>query len=160
MLFSKNIFFFSDMTFYLSLKAVNPQYRFGVTPVVSECAIAAYFTIEFKKHNHKSRWDNLPRMPTQDVSSLRSGRTGVVEAGSASMEMKTRSYDLHSKFNRCQAITAIKDLAYGYLNSFPPPDNSSTDRECNGLFSKARISLPGSSKIYKQLYSTGWTPCV
>ena len=56
----------------------------------------------------------------------------MVEAGSASVEMKTRSYGLHSKFNRCQAITAIKDLAYGYLNSFPPPDNSSTDRECIG----------------------------
>ena len=44
-----------DMTFYLSLKAVNPQYRFEVfrfTPVVSECAIAAYFTIQFKKDNH------------------------------------------------------------------------------------------------------------
>ena len=44
-----------DMTFYLSLEAVNPQYRSEVvrfTPVVSECAIAAYLTIEFKKDNH------------------------------------------------------------------------------------------------------------
>lgn len=44
-----------DMTFYLSLNALNLQYRFEVfrfTPVVFERAIAAYFTIEFKKDNH------------------------------------------------------------------------------------------------------------
>lgn len=70
-------------------------------------------------------------MPIQDILCLRPGRTGAIEASSASMDMKTQSYGLHSKFNRRQAITAIKDLAYGYLNSFPPPDNSSTDRACN-----------------------------
>ena len=86
----------------------------------------------FPLSTFKSRWDELPRMPIQDFLSLRPGRTGAIEAGSESMAVKTRSYGLHSKFNRSQAITVIKDLAYGYLNSFPPPDNSSTDRECNG----------------------------
>ncbi len=44
-----------DITFYLSLKTINSQYRSEVvrfTPVVSECAIAAYLTIESKKDNH------------------------------------------------------------------------------------------------------------
>ncbi len=44
-----------DMTYYLSLKAVNPEYRDEVsrfTPVVLKSAIAAYFTIEFKKDEH------------------------------------------------------------------------------------------------------------
>lgn len=86
----------------------------------------------FPLSTFKSRWDELPRMPIQDFLSLRPGRTGAIEAGSTSMEVETRSYGLHCKFNRRQAITAIKDLAYGYLNSFPPPDNSSTDRGCNG----------------------------
>ena len=79
----------------------------------------------------KSRWGNLPRMPTQASSSLRTGRSGALVAGSASVKVKAQSYGLHRKFNGQQAITAIKDLAYGYLNSFPPLDNYSTDRECN-----------------------------
>lgn len=86
----------------------------------------------FPLSTFKSRWDGLPRMPIQDISSLRPGRRGTSKAGLTSMEMKTQSYGLHSKFNRRQAITAIKDLAYGYLNSFPLSDNSSTDRTCNG----------------------------
>lgn len=45
-----------DMTYYLSIKAINNEYRdevSGFTPVVSKCAVAAYFTIEFKKDDHK-----------------------------------------------------------------------------------------------------------
>lgn len=85
----------------------------------------------FPLSTFKSRWDRLPRMPIQDESSLRPSKKGASKAGSTSMEVKTQSYGLHSKFNKRQAITAIKDLAYGYLNSFPPPNNSSTDRACN-----------------------------
>lgn len=73
-------------------------------------------------------------MPTQVVLGLQPGRTGAVGAGSASVEVETRSYDLHSKFNGRQAIIAIKDLACTdtYLNSFPLPDHSCTDRICSG----------------------------
>lgn len=44
-----------DVTYYLSLKALNHEYRDEVsrfTPVVFQCAIAAYFTVEFRKDNH------------------------------------------------------------------------------------------------------------
>ena len=112
----------------------------------------------------KSRWDELPRMPTQDLLNLRPGRSGPIEAGSASMEVETGSYDLHSKFNRRQAITVIKDLAYGYLNSFPPPNNSSTDRECNGdaraLLNSEKFPSWKLERLQAALqYCTGWTLC-
>ncbi|MCJ1344524.1 hypothetical protein MMC31_002727 [Peltigera leucophlebia] len=44
-----------DMTYYLSLKAVDHKYRDKIsliTPVQFQCAIAAYFTIQFKKDKH------------------------------------------------------------------------------------------------------------
>lgn len=44
-----------DITYYLSLKALNHEHRDEVsrfTPVVSQCAIAAYLTVELKKDNH------------------------------------------------------------------------------------------------------------
>lgn len=112
----------------------------------------------------KSRWDELPRMPTQDLLNLRPGRSGPIEAGSASIEVETGSYDLHSKFNRRQAITVIKDLAYGYLNSFPPPNNSSTDRKCNGdaraLLNSEKFPSWKLERLQAALqYCTGWTLC-
>lgn len=63
----------------------------------------------------KSRWDELPRMPIQDLLSLRPGRSGPIEAGSASMEVETGSYDLHSKINRRQANYSHQRLSIWIL---------------------------------------------
>ena len=103
----------------------------------------------------KSRCDQLPPMPAQSDSSLRPSKTGGVGVSSASVGAETRSHcGLHSKFNRRRAITVIKDMAYGYLTSFPHPENSSTDRECN-MAAKSLVNgenpPPISSEICKPL---------
>lgn len=44
-----------DITYHLSIKAINHEYRnevFDLTPIVFQCALAAYLIIEFKKDGH------------------------------------------------------------------------------------------------------------
>lgn len=80
----------------------------------------------------QSRWEALPRMPAQLGLSLRQSKAGGL--GTASLSATANTTNTHcfsDRFNDYQANSAIKDLAYGYLNSFPPPDNSAPDRESN-----------------------------
>lgn len=49
-------------------------------------------------------------------------------------------YGLHPKLNKSQAYHIIKDMAYDYLISYPPIDNSAPDKSCN---TTARALLRG-----------------
>lgn len=79
----------------------------------------------------QSRWEALPRMPVQSGSSLRRSKAGRVDTASSVGTITNNVHGLSVRFNDNQANLATKDLAYGYLNSFPPPNNSAPDKVIN-----------------------------
>lgn len=79
----------------------------------------------------QSRWKALPRMPVQSGSSLRRNKAGGVDTALSVGTITNNVHGLSERFNDNQANSATKDLAYGYLNSFPPPDNSAPDKITN-----------------------------
>ena len=93
----------------------------------------------------QSRWKALPRMPVQSGSSLRRSQAGGIDITSSVGTITNNVHGLSERFNDNQANSATKDLAYGYFNSFPPPDNSAPDRITNLA---ARLLLKGSCCSY------------
>lgn len=82
-------------------------------------------------------------MPAQSSSGRRQSKTRGTSTASPSATAKTTiTHSFSKRFNDNHANSAIKDLAYGYLNSFPPSDNSAPDRESNLA---ARSALEGNS---------------
>ena len=75
----------------------------------------------------QAQWDKLPSMAAQKGEGRGYGRTGGMGLGSSSFSEEephdiAGPYGHHRKLNKNQSIHAIRDMAYGYLSSFPGRD--------------------------------------
>ncbi|MCJ1344701.1 hypothetical protein MMC31_002904 [Peltigera leucophlebia] len=129
---------YAELASVIHFTLLNDVDRLGSRHGIQFSAKDDVWELEWRKRSgiplaaFQSRWEALPQMPAQPGSSLRQSKAGGAGIPSSSaMAKATNSQGFSDRFNDYQAKSAIKDLAYGYLNSFPPPDNSAPDRESN-----------------------------
>lgn len=130
---------YAELARVIHFTLLNDAYRLGSRHGIQFSAKDDVWEFEWRKRSgiplaaFQSRWEALPRMPAQLGLSLRQSKAGggLGTASSSATANTTNTHCFSDRFNDYQANSAIKDLAYGYLNSFPPPDNSAPDRESN-----------------------------
>ena len=93
----------------------------------------------------QSRWNQLPALAAQEGHIRAPGQIGGLSMGALSLSESEVTdiqgpHGLHRKLNKDQSISAIKDMATGYLNSFPGANNAADNNICH---SSARSLLAG-----------------
>ena len=84
----------------------------------------------------QEQWTKLPVMAAQDGDGRGHGKTGGVDMRSWSLSEGEQQaiegpHGLHRKLNEDQSISAIRDMACGYLNGFPGKGNAANNKSCH-----------------------------
>ena len=125
------------------LYEIDPE--FGPQDDIQFSAQDDMWEIEWRKRSgvplaeFQAQWDKLPRLAPQSTAALFRRKTGGIASLSLSatkIEDRRSTYGLHRKFSELQASRIIKDMSFGYLNSFPPPSNTGPDGRVHRLASR------------------------
>ena len=87
----------------------------------------------------QAQWDKLPRLQVQSTASMFRGKTVGLAALSLSeteSEDPRGTYGLHKRLSERQASRIVNDMSFGYLTSFPAPENAGPDRRVARLASR------------------------